>query len=143
MSIGKHGPRCPVQVVLCDLCFATYVGTAPFTGTPLTLIPATFPWKGWTTPEKWAANVDDTGFGVGVYNGEAERFIGGFAGTPLGETKDGCTGYIAPLHTMTLTKDTVYEWAFDLIVGQLEDIRAFAYAAQGRPAVTNTDPKGK
>ena len=71
-------------------------------------------------------------WGVGVYTPIADHFVGGFHGDPPGETGDPCTGYISPLKKMTLKRDSVFEYEYFLIVGPLDDIRAFAYAKEGK-----------
>jgi len=120
----------------------TYVGDAPFTKGPLTRIVNNGPpWEHWgpgakkpelaKPHEKWAANVDENSWGVGVYNGKTEMFVGGFHDKPGGDAHRNSTGYISPLHTETLDKDTVYDYEYDLIVGTLEEIRAFAYKREG------------
>lgn len=126
----------------------TYDGDAPWTGAALKVIePKPFPgypWPTWTGQEKWAANVNADKWGVGVYTTVAERFCGGFHGTPPGETADACTGYISPLKTVTLEKDSVFEYEYYLIVGTLDEIRAFVYAKEGKslpePPKENTTP---
>ncbi len=81
--------------------------------------------------EKWAAHVDATGWGVGVYNPKTERFVGGFSGPPGGTTGTESTGYIAPLRIESLDKNTVYEYEYYLIVGSVDEIRTFVYTAEG------------
>ena len=113
----------------------TYDGSAPFTDAPLIQIQNSGPpWAYWGANaghEKWAALVDDTGWGVGVYNPTTEVFVGGFSGSPGGGTDDTSTGYIAPLRTELLDKDTIYEYECYLIVGTLAEIREFAYQKEG------------
>ncbi len=109
----------------------TYEGDAPFTGAPLRQIENQGPpWVYWgvdTPHEKWAATVDEDDWGVGVYSPDAELFVGGFHGASHGDTHAAATGYIAPLCTRTLDKDTVFEYRFCLIVDTLDEIRAFVY----------------
>ncbi len=113
----------------------TYVGGAPFTSADLTLIENSGPpWAHWgigVPTEKWAALVDETGWGLGVYNAVTQLFTGGFHGTPGGGPYDDSTGYISPLRTVALDKDTIFEYEYDLIVGTLRDIRTFVYHAEG------------
>jgi len=114
----------------------TYTGDSPFTDAPLTHPPTAFPWTGWNATENWAALVDDTNFGVGVYEPGVYRFIGGFAGKPgKGGPKDGPTGYIAPLHVEILDWNITYRYSYDLIVGTLDDIRSTVYRIAKRPLV--------
>ncbi len=114
----------------------TYDGDAPWTHAELTIIEPNpypgYPWPKWTGQEKWAANVDADRWGVGVYTPIADHFVGGFHGDPPGETGDACTGYISPLKKMTLKRDSVFEYEYFLIVGPLDDIRAFVYAKEGK-----------
>ncbi|MCL5269028.1 MAG: hypothetical protein M1457_00370 [bacterium] len=109
----------------------TYVGDAPWTGEALTRIINNpndgFIWDAFTATERWAANVDDSGFGVGVYNKLTASFIGGLAGSPYGGPNDGSTAYISPIRNAVLARDSVYEYDYDLIVGTLEQIRQYVY----------------
>jgi len=120
----------------------TYVGDAPFTKAALTQIMNVGPpWAYWgpgakkpelaKPHEKWAANVDENSWGVGVYNAKTEMFVGGFHDKPGGDAHKNSTGYISPLCTATLDKNTVYNYEYDLIVGTLDQIRAFVYSREG------------
>lgn len=72
--------------------------------------------------------------GVGESFAEG-RIIGGFAGEPgAGGPADAPAGYLSPLRKATLGKDTVFEYEYDLIVGTLDEIRAWVYAKQGSGA---------
>lgn len=112
----------------------TYEGPAPFTNGELTQISDRgIPWAYWGSPattEKWAAHVDDRMWGVGVYNRDMTHFVGGFYGPDGGGTNDESTGYLSPLKKMALEKDSVFEYDFWLIVGALDEIRAFVYRAE-------------
>jgi len=113
----------------------TYVGDAPWTHAPLTeIVQVGPPWTYWgpgtVRPgqiERWAANVDDSNWGVGVYYRDTEIFVGGRAGDPGGGEFDFATTYLAPLRTLRLDKNTTLEWGYDLIVGTLAQIRSFVY----------------
>lgn len=124
----------------------TYEGDEPFTGAGLTQIvidgdqigehPSGPPWVYWgqTKPtEKWAAFVDDDLWGVGVYYEDTELFVGGFhrSHVPGTGTRAPSTGYISPLRTMILRKDTVFEYEYTLMVGTLEEIRSQVYKMEG------------
>jgi len=107
----------------------TYEGDKPFTKGELSERPHGFPWNGWNATEHWAALVNDDHWGLGVYNAKADHIIGGFAGKPgAGGPEDAPTGYLSPIRRATLAKDTVFEYEYDLIVGSLDDIRAWVYA---------------
>jgi hypothetical protein len=113
----------------------TYTGTKPFTRGELTQIPAAFPWSGWQATENWAALVDDKNEGIGVFEPGAYRFIGGFAGKPgAGGEKDGPTGYIAPLQVEVLDYNIHYSFQYDLIVGDIKQIRDYVYKHAPHPA---------
>ncbi|MCA9440766.1 MAG: hypothetical protein KC964_08175, partial [Candidatus Omnitrophica bacterium] len=110
----------------------TFMGTAPWNSGSVTEIDNQGPpWEYWVGTEQWAGLLDDQGFGVGVYNPNAEQFVGGFYGSPGGLAHDDSTGYIAPIRTEMLDKNTVYEYEYDLIVGTVHDIREFVYSKQG------------
>ena len=107
----------------------TYNGDAPWTGGALEEIEnAGPPWAYFPGTERWAALVDDQGWGLGVYTPTAQQFVGGFHGTPgAGDPKGASTGYLAPLRTEAIAHDTVYEYESWLILGWTEDIRAYVY----------------
>src|SRR5947209_5531396 len=61
----------------------TYNGAVPYTNAPLTQVPPRLPgpdWSSFSATEHWAALVNDSGFGLGVFNPAVTSFIGGFAG---------------------------------------------------------------
>ncbi|KHJ39515.1 hypothetical protein PBAC_00220 [Pedobacter glucosidilyticus] len=128
-DIPRH-QELPAVYIIGDLYnLYTYTGNAPFTSAaPNKITNAGPPWAYWTTPEHWAALVDDNNWGVGVYNGLSTYFVGGYNGTQGGGATSSSTGYMSPLRTETIGKNAVYEYEYDLIVGTLTQIRAFAYA---------------
>lgn len=107
----------------------SYTGNNPFTNdavSELTKVPP--PWTQWNGTENWAAYVDDSDFGLGVHLPGAVRFIGGFAGTAgNGGPTDSNTGYIAPIRREILDHDIVYEFEYELIIGDLAEIRQHVY----------------
>ena len=135
-DVHSRHQELPAVITIADLHnLYTYAGDTPFTNAPLTeIINQGPPWEYWGVKEgheKWAAHVDDNNWGLGVYNPDAECFVGGFYGTPGGDTDDASTGYIAPLRTELLDKDTVYGYECHLIMGTLSEIRAFVYQQEG------------
>ena len=125
-AIYTNGPWCRLM---------TYTGTRPFSGDGLTQIPAAFPWSGWQATENWAALVDEKDEGIGVYEPASFHFIGGFAGKPgKGGEKDGPTGYIAPLQVEVLDYNIHYSFQYDLIVGNIKEIRDYVYRHAARTA---------
>lgn len=110
----------------------TYVGAAPWTSADLTKISNVGPpWEYWNTSEHWVALVDPNSFGIGVYNGNAVLFAGGFHGSFGGGASDNSSGYMTPLRTERLGKTSIYEYEYDLIVGTLNDIRHAVYLKKG------------
>lgn len=117
----------------------TYAGDKPFAGEPLTRIEKKKgdrgPWSHWTATESWAALVDDSGFGLGIYIPGVCSFSGGFAGKPgKGGAHDDPTGYIAPNRVEILDWNITHAYRYDLVLGKLADIRAYVYAHAPKPA---------
>ncbi|MDP4251443.1 MAG: hypothetical protein Q8918_15175 [Bacteroidota bacterium] len=83
--------------------------------------------------EHWMAFLDDQNWGIGVYNPRCMEFLAGRSGVPDKEASDGSTSYIAPVKKEMLLKNTVYEYEYDLIVGNLEEIRRGIYALHANP----------
>ncbi len=108
----------------------TYKGTRPFTSAAVTELPYAPPpaWQAWRATENWAANLNDDGWGLGVYHPGSARFKGGFHGTPnTGMYWEDSTGYISPLHQEVLDHNITYEYEYDLILGTLAEIRQWVY----------------
>ena len=114
----------------------SYNGTAPFTGGAVTTFPNTPPpWLYWRATESWAALLNSSNWGLGVYHPGAVYFIGGFSGTPgSGGTYDSPTGYISPLHQEVIDSTLEYTYTYQLILGTLTEIRDYVYAQPYRPA---------
>jgi len=135
-GVEPRNQELPAVYTIADLHHLfTYEGTKPFTHGALTEIHNLGPpWTSWgksLPSEKWAALVDDSMWGIGVYNATTQYFTGGFSGSPGGGTRDPSTGYISPLREETLGKDAVFRYEYDIIVGTLGQIRAFVYSAEG------------
>ena len=135
-NITANHQELPAVYTIADLPHLyTYEGEAPFTNAPLKKIVNNGPpWAYWgqgVPTEKWAAYVDDNNWGVGVYYEDTELFVGGFHGSPGGGTMAGSTGYISPLRTITLQKDMVFDYEYELIVGTLDEIRHHVYVLEG------------
>jgi hypothetical protein len=105
----------------------SYTGTAPLTGGALTQQGSIFSvsglpiWTLWRATENWSAFVNDSNFGVGVHNPDAVRTLGGYyspeADLCTGGSPDDNTASIAPLHIEVLDYNIVYEYNYNLIVG--------------------------
>ncbi len=111
----------------------TYTGGKPFTNDALRRIEKTrqdFPWENWLATENWAALVNDNGWGLGVWNPQCVRFLGGFAGKPgVGAPKDNFCGYLAPQMEEILDHNIVHEYRYELALGTLDEIRRRFYAS--------------
>jgi hypothetical protein len=83
-----------------------------------------------TVSEHWMAFVDDNLWGMGIYNEKCERFLAGLAGKIDGESFNSSTSYIAPTKKAMLTKNCVYEYDYNVIVGTLAEIRTAVYKMQ-------------
>lgn len=113
----------------------TYTGDKPYTGDALVEIPKKKPGESgiwadpWNATENWAALVNDSHYGLGVWHPGVYRFIGGFAcGQPgQGGPKDAPTGYISPILQEILDWNIVYEYSYVLIADTLDNIRKYVY----------------
>jgi len=77
--------------------------------------------------ENWMAYVDDSNWGIGVYNPVCTNFLAGMYLEPGGEASSNSTSYIAPLKKEILNKYSVYEYEYYLIVGKIDEIRSKIY----------------
>jgi len=116
----------------------TYRGDNPFTGDALAYITNRLDlekrWTHWMATENWAAQVNDAGWGVGVWNPDALDFSGGFYKLPgVGGPRDTPTGYIAPNRLDILDYNIVYDYHYELILGTVAQIRAEAYRRAEHP----------
>lgn len=108
----------------------TYHGSAPYTNAPPNQVYATLPNAAqWTATEGWAAQLNNAGWGLGVFSPAVTTFLGGFHGTPgIGAPNDDPTGYISPIRREILDWNTVYEYDYALVLGTLDEIRGYAVA---------------
>ncbi|MGA2032225.1 MAG: hypothetical protein ABSG68_08225 [Thermoguttaceae bacterium] len=129
-ALYTNGPWCRLM---------TYAGDRPFSGGKLLRIENRIgeggPWSRWTATESWAALVDDSGFGLGLWTPQCCDFNGGFAGTPgKGGPHDDPTGYIGPGPKEIIDWNIEHEYRYDLIVGDLPAIRKYVYDHARRPS---------
>ncbi|MDG5815747.1 hypothetical protein QA601_11710 [Chitinispirillales bacterium ANBcel5] len=80
----------------------------------------------WQNPEQWVAAVDNCGWGLGVYIKDAEVFASGTNCNPRAGRSPESEIYISPRRNMRLDKSTVVDYEYDLIIGQVEQIRNYA-----------------
>lgn len=110
----------------------TYDGTAPYTNAPLREVDGRLP-RHWLATEHWAALVDDSGWGLGVYHPELIRFGGRLWGTArAGGTNDFATGHVVPTTEEVIDHNIVYSYTYALILGTVDEIRRFAVANRPR-----------
>lgn len=111
----------------------SYVGKEPFTGGELCELVTKenglgWPWLNFCPTENWSALVDDSGYGLGIYEGSTNiSKIGFFGEKGIGGPRDQNTGYIAPLAAAILDHNATYSYDYSLIVGDLDFIRQTAY----------------
>ncbi|MCK5455907.1 MAG: hypothetical protein KAI45_02195, partial [Melioribacteraceae bacterium] len=110
----------------------TYIGNSPFTNDTLSNPPVVNLASGfWGTylgvSEHWMAFVDEHMKGIGVYNPLCNYFLAGMAGEPGYEALDGSTSYIAPIKKEALSKNSIYDYTYFIIVGTVEEIRSKVY----------------
>ena len=127
----------------------TYFGNLPFTNgilsNPVTINLSSGFWGRYiedTVTENWMAYVDDSKWGIGVYNPICTNFLAGMSGQPGGEATSGATSYIAPVKKEILNKNSVYEYEYYLIVGTVDEIRTKIYQIHSsNPLITSITVK--
>ena len=106
----------------------SYTGEKPFTGDAPTHVTndwhRPWPWTRFTATERWAALVDESGWGLGVFKDDGGEFHGGIHGDGRSDDpKHGSTAYVAPIHRENFDPNIVFEHETHLMVGGLADIR--------------------
>jgi hypothetical protein len=106
----------------------SYTGDRPFTQDKLTHVTndwrKPWPWTRFVATERWAALVDASDWGLGVFKDDGGEFHGGIYGDGRSDNpKDGSTAYVAPIHMENLDHNIVYEHRTEFVVGKLADIR--------------------
>jgi hypothetical protein len=118
----------PAVYTISKLChLASYIGQRPFTEDRLTWVSndwrKPWPWTRFVGTERWAALVDDVGWGLGVFKDDGGQFDGGIYGDGRSDDpKDSSTGYLAPIHLENFDYNIVYEHRTEFMVGTLSDI---------------------
>jgi hypothetical protein len=105
-----------------------YTGDKPFTQDTLTQVTndwrKPWPWTRFVATERWAALVDDGGWGLSVFKDDGCEFHGGVYGDARSDDpKDSSTAYVAPIHVENFDHNIVYEHGTAFVVGSLADIR--------------------
>lgn len=106
----------------------SYTGDKPFTNDALTHVTNDYrkpwPWTRFIGTERWAALVDDSGWGLGVFKDDGGEFHGGIHGNVRSDDpKHASTAYVAPIHREILDGNIVYDHRTSYVVGKLDDIR--------------------
>lgn len=121
----------------------TYLGDEPFQNKPATTIVDKNDGKGWPwvhfySPEQWAALLDESGKGIGVFQPDATTFNAGFHGGDAtkgrGGEKDGQTGHIAPTQRQILDHNISWTYKTAFVLGTIDDIRQYAEENRKIPA---------
>jgi hypothetical protein len=110
----------------------TYLGNSPFTNDSLdnpsvVNLSSGFWGRYPNVSEHWMAFVDSSKWGLGVYNPNCISFLAGMAGSPGGSVMDASTSYIAPTKKEILNKNSLFEYDYYIIVGNVNEIRAKVY----------------
>ena len=119
----------PAVYTISKLCrLMSYTGDKPFAQDTLTQVTndwrKPWPWTRFVATERWAALVDDGGWGLGVFKDDGGEFHGGIYGEARSDDpKDGSTAYVAPIHVENFDYNIVYEHRTAFVVGSLADIR--------------------
>lgn len=80
-------------------------------------------WTYWNPTAPWAAAIDESGYGVGVYSRSAELFAGGLAGKAGSrDTSAAPTTYLAPIQSAALPSTGNFEYRFVICPGTLEEL---------------------
>ena len=120
-ATSQEMPAVFVDYALKNLVY--YDGSSPWTGGPLRRDVPGWPNEERTRTEHWAAYVDDSDWGIGVYTpgtplSTTYRFDG-----PSGPTGGGCS-YFAPIRNFAVAKGLVLEYDVYLYIGTVEEIRS-------------------
>jgi hypothetical protein len=99
-----------------------YNGPKPWTNDKLHRSVPGWPNESRTLTENWAAYVDDTDFGLGVYVPVADRLTCYRFGD--GRADHGSCSYFAPLTTFAVTPGFTFEYKIHLTIGPLDQIRS-------------------
>ncbi|NEU66561.1 hypothetical protein [Spirosoma agri] len=106
-----------------------YIGSNPFTNEKLTQIRPPIEFGDIFPTEPWMASTDDNGFGVGLYSENSYDWKKGYFGRDLaGDEFMVDASYIANTPFVVLDHNSTYEWDYELVVGQIADIRTYMYA---------------
>lgn len=132
------GQELPAVYTISNLSrLMSYTGDKPFTGDAVTHVTndwrKPWPWTRFTATERWAALVDEKGWGIGVFKDDGGEFHGGIHGDARSDDpKHSSTAYVAPIHTENFDHNIVYEHQTTFVIGTLEEIRRRCNASATR-----------
>ena len=78
--------------------------------------------------EHWAAYVDDTGWGIGVYTPGTELSTTYRFGSGPGGPMSGACSYFAPIRTFAVTEGLSYTYDVYMMIGTVGELREAFYA---------------
>jgi hypothetical protein len=127
---GQESPAVYLNAAFPTL--VTYSGTHPFTNDALTVISQP-KWRDFHATENWAAYVNNYNYGVGVFQAGCNDFNAQFDNFGLSGngSSDLPFSYMCPAWKDVLDHNISYEFTYQVVVGNLEDIRS--YAVNHRP----------
>lgn len=133
----QHSQEVPAcYFVSCLNTIRSYTGQAPWRHDALATIPNVFLWTNFVPTEQWAACVNDSGFGVGIYTPDCTRMNAGKFGRGVTcQPFDSSTMHLAPLVTRAFGPASIYGYRCFLAVGQLPAIREAFYRIHEQPPV--------
>ncbi len=130
-------PAC--YFVSCLNHIRSYTGTMPWQNAALSTIPNVFMWTNFVPAEQWAACVNGSEFGVGIYTPDATSMNAGQAGKRVTcDTFDGSTMHLAPLVSKAFDHTSTYAYRCFLAVGQLTVIRSAFYQVHAESRLSPT-----
>ena len=114
-----------------------YQGNNPYSNGGMTkLTPPTEMQSLRPVTEPWMAAVNNQGFGVGLFVPLNYQWNKAFFGTDLGGGEfSGSSAYIANTQFELLDHNIVHEWDYELVVGNISEIRNYVYT---RPRLSST-----
>jgi hypothetical protein len=127
---GTEAPAVYLNTQLMHM--VTYDGTRPFTGGNLTTRSQgqAANITDFRATENWAAWVNDVGWGVGVVMPGCNDFDSTYSGPVGGWSGDYPFSYLCPALRDILDHNISYEFTYQLVLGNVEDIRNQAYAVK-------------
>ncbi|MCY7356294.1 MAG: hypothetical protein LH609_02275 [Rudanella sp.] len=106
-----------------------YQGSNPYANEPITKLspPIEMAYLRPVT-EPWMAATDKNGFGIGLFVPYNYQWTKAFFGDQLnGGEFDNTAGYVANTRFEVLDHNLVHEWDYDIVVGNINDIRKYVY----------------